>query len=139
MAELVVFSLKYYKEYNANPWGLNISDCVYRAISLVLDKPYREVVKELKAYAGANRNPNNGNCFLPWLQTQGYEIREFVDKMTVNQFLGDLHYSDDADKFDALLLLNGHLTAIKGGMCYDTWDCGRYKCQLLIIKEDNNC
>lgn len=130
--------MKLFKEYNANPWGLNISDCVYRAISLVLDKPYREVVKELKAYAGNDRKPNNGNCFLPWLQTQGYEIREFNEKMTVNQFLNNLHYADDWDKFDALILVNRHLTAIKGGMCYDTWQPSRYKCQLLIIKEVNN-
>lgn len=135
MAEREVFLLKWFKECNMNPWGLNISDCVYRAISLVLDKPYREVVKELKAYAGNNRNPNNGNCFLPWLQTQGYEIREFASKITVSQFMKNIHYGIDADKFDALLLVNGHLTAIKGGTCYDTWDCGRYKCQLLIIKE----
>ena len=135
MAEREVFLLKYYKEYNANPWGLNISDCVFRAISLILDKPYREVVKELKAYAGDDRRPINGNCFLPWLQTQGYEIREFAIKITVSQFMKNIHYGIDADKFDALLLVNGHLTAIKGGTCYDTWDCGRYKCQLLIIKE----
>lgn len=130
-----VFTLKYFKEYNANPWGLNISDCVYRAISLVLDKPYREVVKELKAYAGEDREPNNSNCFLPWLNTQGYEIREFNGKMTVNQFLKALSITDDYTTFNALLLVNGHMTAIKGGVCYDTWDCGRYKCQLLIIKK----
>ena len=127
--------MKWFKEYNANPWGLNISDCVYRAISLVLNKPYREVVRELKAYAGDNRNTNSGNCFLPWLKSQGYDIREFVTKMTVNQFLNDLHIGVDADKFNALLLVNGHVTAIKNGICYDTWNCGKYKCQLLIIKE----
>lgn len=130
-----VNNMKWFKEHNQNPWGLNISDCVYRAISLVLEKPYREVVKELKAYAGSDRNPNNGNCFLPWLQTQGYEIREFSTKITVNQFLNELHECDEPDRFDALLLVNGHLTAVKCGVCCDTWNCGRYKCQLLIIKE----
>lgn len=132
----MVHILKWFKEYNANPWGLNISDCVYRAISLVLDKPYREVVKELKAYAGNNRNPNNGNCFLPWLQTQGYEIRELTEKYTVSKFLNELNEYDDT--FDCLLLVNGHLTAVKNGYCMDTWDCGRYKVQLMIVKEDNN-
>lgn len=127
--------MKYFKEYNANPWGLNISDCVYRSISLVLNKPYRDVVNELKEYAGKDRTPNHGNCFLPWLQSKGYEIREFGKKLTVNQFLNDLNMCDDSDKFNAILLLNGHLTAIKGGVCYDTWDCGRYKCELLIIKK----
>lgn len=76
--------------------------------------------------------------FLPWLQSKGYEIREFGKKLTVNQFLNDLHMCDDVDRFDALILVDCHVTAIKGGVCYDTWDCGRYKCQLLIIKEGNN-
>lgn len=127
--------MKYFKEYNANPWGLNISDCVYRAISLVLDKPYREVVKELKEYAGSDKNPNNGNCFLPWLVSQGYEVRELIEKMTVSKFLNELNKCDEADKFDCLLLVNGHLTAVKDGKCLDTWDCGRYKVQLMIVKE----
>lgn len=128
--------MKYFKEYNANPYGENIDDCVFRAISLVLNMGYWDVFDALCDYAGDNREPNNGNCFLPWLQTQGYEVREFVDKLTVSQFLNEINELEDADEFDCLLLVNGHLTAIKGGICYDTWDCGRYKCQLLIIKEE---
>ena len=72
--------MKYFKEYNNNPYGENIDDCVIRAISLFTHRDYYEV-------------------------------------------------------FDALLLVNGHLTAIMGGVCYDTWDCGRYKCELMIVKE----
>lgn len=127
--------MKYFKEYNANPYKEHIDDCVFRAIALILNMPYWQVFDELCAYAGDDREPNSGNCFLPWLQTKGYEVREFATKITVNQFLNDLHYLDNADEFDALLLVNGHVTAIKGGICYDTWDCGRYKCQLLIIKD----
>lgn len=128
--------MKYFKEYNANPYGENIDDCVFRAISLVLDMPYWEVFDELCAYAGDNREPNNGDVFLNWLVTKGYEVREFNEKITLSKFLNEVNMSYKPEEFDALLLVNGHLTAIKGGLCYDTWDCGRYKCQLLIIKED---
>lgn len=69
---------------------------------------------------------------------KGMRLENSVKKLTVNQFLNDLHMCDDVDKFDALILVDCHVTAIKGGVCYDTWDCGRYKCQLLIIKEGNN-
>lgn len=128
--------MKYFKEYNANPYGEHVDDCVFRAISLVLDMPYWEVFDELCKYAGDDREPNNSNCFLPWLQNKGYEVREFNEKITVSRFLNEVNLCDKPEEFDALLLVNGHLTAIKGGLCYDTWDCGRYKCQLLIIKED---
>lgn len=127
--------MKYFKEYNANPYGEHIDDCVFRAISLILDIPYWEVFDELCAYAGDDREPNNGNCFLPWLQTKGYEVREFITKITVSKFLENINSMDGAEDVNVLLLVNGHLTAIKGGICYDTWDCGRYRCQLMIVKE----
>lgn len=128
--------MKYFKEYNNNPYGENCDDCVIRAISLVLDRPYWDVFDSLCEYAGDDREPNNGNVFLPWLMLQGYEIREFTKKITVSKFLNELHECEEPEKFDALILVNGHLTAIKGGVCHDTWNCGRYKCQLLIVKDD---
>lgn len=127
--------MKYFKEYNANPNGDNIDDCVFRAISLVLDMDYWDVFDKLCEYAGEDREPNNGNVFLPWIVTQGYEVREFVTKITVSKFLEELNNTDGVENINMLLLVNGHLTAIKGGVCYDTWDCGRYKAQLMIVKE----
>ena len=34
-----------YKEYNCNPQGLNTKDCVYRALSLFLDKDWKEIAE----------------------------------------------------------------------------------------------
>ena len=58
-----------------------------------------------------------------------------LQKITVSKFLEELNNYDGAKDINMLLLVNGHLTAIKGGVCYDTWDCGRYKAQLMIVKE----
>lgn len=127
--------MKYFKEYNANPYGESIDDCVIRAISLVLHKDYWSVFDALCEYAGDDREPNQGNVFLPWLVNQGYEVREFNEKITVSRFLNELNEMDGAEDMDMLLLVNGHLTAIMGGVCYDTWDCGRYRAQLMIVKE----
>lgn len=127
--------MKYFKEYNNNPYGENCDDCVIRAISLILDIPYWDVFDALCEYAGDDREPNQGNVFLPWLVSQGYEVREFTEKITVSKFLNELNETDGVEDMDMLLLVNGHLTAIKGGVCYDTWCCGRYKCQLMIVKE----
>lgn len=127
--------MKYFKEYNVNPNGDNIDDCVFRAISLILDMDYWDVFDSLCECAGEDREPNWGSVFLPWLVNQGYEIREFVTKITVSKFLDEINKTDELKNTDMLLLVNGHLTAIKGGVCYDTWQCGRYKCQLMIVKE----
>lgn len=45
-------SLKYFKEYNNNPYGENIDDCVIRAISLFTHRDYYEVFDALCEYAG---------------------------------------------------------------------------------------
>lgn len=127
--------MKYFKYYNNNPYSEHIDDCVIRAISLFTHRNYYEVFDALCEYAGDDREPNQGNVFLPWLISQGYEVREFTEKITVSKFLNELNKTDEPDAFDALILVNGHLTAIIGGVCYDTWDCGRYKCELMIIKE----
>lgn len=127
-------SLKYFKEYNNNPYGENIDDCVIRAISLFTHRDYYEVFDALCEYAGEDREPNQGNVFLPWLISQGYEVREFTEKITVSKFLNELNETEGVEDLDMLLLVNGHLTAIMGGVCYDTWSCGRYKCQLMILK-----
>lgn len=47
----------------------------------------------------------------------------------------ELNETEGVEDLDMLLLVNGHLTAIMGGVCYDTWDCGRYRDQLMIVKE----
>lgn len=128
-------SLKYFKEYNNNPYGENIDDCVIRAISLFTHRDYYEVFDALCEYTGEDREPNQGNVFLPWLISQGYEVREFTEKITVSKFLNELNETEGVEDLDMLLLVNGHLTAIMGGTCYDTWDCGRYRAQLMIVKE----
>lgn len=127
--------MKYFKEYNANPNGDNIDDCVFRAISVSLNKDYWEVFDSLCEYAGGNREPNQCNVFLPWLIKHGYEVREVTKKITLARFLNNLHKFDDVDEVNMLCMVNGHLTVIKNGYCLDTWDCGRYRLNFIIVKE----
>lgn len=127
--------MRYFKEYNANPNGDNIDDCVFRAISVSLNKDYWEVFDSLCEYAGENREPNQSNVFLPWLIKHGYEVREVMEKITLARFLNNLHKFDDVDEVNMLCMVNGHLTVIKNGYCLDTWDCGRYRLNFIIVKE----
>lgn len=130
--------MKWFKEYNANPYGENIDDCVIRAISVALNMNYWDVFDALCEYAGDNREPNQCNVFLPWLIKQGYEVREVTEKLTLSKFLNNLHKFDSVEEVNMLCMVNGHLTVIKNGYCLDTWDAGRYKLNFIIIKEDNN-
>lgn len=130
-----VYDMKWFKEYNANPYGENIDDCVIRAVSTALDMNYWDVFDALCEYAGDNREPNQCNVFLPWLIKQGYEIREVTEKLTLSKFLNNLHQFDGVEDVNMLCMVNGHLTVIKNGYCLDTWDCGRYKLNFIIVKE----
>lgn len=130
-----VHDMKWFKEYNANPYGEHIDDCVIRAVSTALDMNYWDVFDSLCEYAGDNREPNQCNVFLPWLIKQGYEVREVTEKLTLSKFLNNLHQFDDVEDVNMLCMINGHLTVIKNGYCLDTWDCGRYKLNFIIVKE----
>lgn len=127
--------MKWFKEYNNNPYGENIDDCVIRAVSTALDMNYWDVFDALCEYAGDNREPNQSNVFLPWLIKQGYEVREVTEKLTLSKFLNKLHQFDDVEDVNMLCIVKGHLTVIKNGYCLDTWDCGRYKLNFIIVKE----
>lgn len=127
--------MKYFIDFNANPNDDNIDDCVIRAISIALDMNYWDVFDSLCEYAGEDRQPNQCNVFLPWLINQGYEVREVIEKITLSKFLSRLHKCKNVDDVNMLCMLNGHLTVIKNGYCVDTWDCGRYKLNFIIVKE----
>lgn len=127
--------MKWFKEYNANPYGENIDDCVIRAVSTALDMNYWDVFDALCEHAGDNREPNQCNVFLPWLIKQGYEVREVTQKITLSKFLNNLHKFNGVEDVNMLCMVNGHLTVIKNGYCLDTWDAGRYRLNFIIVKE----
>ena len=117
-------------EHNQNPNNDNIDDCVIRAISFALDIPYWDVFDEL-CEINDSKYPdsalNTFPVFNTYLDQKGLECRWFNKKLTVKQF------SDGFDEGTALLLVNGHMTVIKDGDIYDTWNPSRYKCQFCWV------
>lgn len=117
-------------EYNANPNGDNIGDCVIRAITKVLNLDYWDVFDELcdlmDETPGANYI-NQYSVFKKFFDNHGWEIREVTSKRTVKQF------AEQFNCLDYILLVRGHMTAICNGDIYDTWNPSRYRVQFVII------
>ena len=120
-----------YIEYNANPYGANIDDCVIRAITKATGKPYMDVMDGLIAVADEREddwdidelrtawtylNLHGWGCCTP---TNGrYTVKQYSEQITEPR----------------LLVVNGHMTYSEGGNVYDTWNCNRYKVNHVFRK-----
>ena len=114
--------------YNAHPKGLKVSDCVKRAICTAEERDYREVSIELnrfKKISGASQFNDDKN-WKKYLETKGYIKLSFQPvkgepRVTLNDFC--LTHT----KGNYIISVAKHLTSVKDGKFYDTWDCGQ-KC-----------
>lgn len=112
--------------HNANPKCKNANDCVARALSVALSQSWEDTVREMTEF-GIERGLtfNEARLIDIFLESKGWirykEPRDANNKkMSVNKFLG-LRYS----KKETIVALVGshHMTLIKDGVVWDTWDC----------------
>ena len=105
-----------YKFYNANSKGNFVNDCVVRAISVAEGKTWDESYQELSKIA----------------QKEGILLDDvrFVEKYLDKRYKRVCHYSKTVGEFLEefptgiyLLAMPGHITVIKEGILYDTFDC----------------
>lgn len=116
-------------EYNANPYGANIGDCICRAITKATGKPYMEVFDGLCAVADEHDDWDidelrTMNCYLISI---GWQYCELNCKPTVKQFA-------EAITEPRILVVNGHATCTMDGNVYDTWNPNRYKVKHVFRK-----
>lgn len=104
-----------FKYYNANPYGNNISDCVVRSLSVLEDKPWREMYDELTDLAG-----DVGLMF---------DRVEFIEDYLDDRYPRQCHYSKTIGEFAKeypygryAATMKGHITAIIDGNIIDTFD-----------------
>ena len=105
-------------------------DCVTRAIAIATGKPYKEVYNDLftraKEYSKTRRNkiaksiqkygatPRNGmwkEIYRPYLESLGWKYK--VGNVKLNEFPAGTY----------ICSVRKHLTVVKDGELYDTWDC----------------
>ena len=104
-----------YEYYNANSHDNNIDDCVIRSLSVLTDRPWKEVYDELSYLAG-----NEGLMFDNVLFVEDYlddrYPRECHFSKTVGEFAEEHPYGRYA------VTMNNHITAIIDGTIVDTFN-----------------
>lgn len=107
-------------EYNANPYRVNIDDCVIRAITYATGKDYFDVMDGLIAVADEHDwDIDEIRTMNSYLMSIGWEHCELEFPMTVKQFA-------EAIADPRIVVVNGHATCTKNGNTYDTWNPNRY-------------
>lgn len=110
-------------QYNPNPNGSRVGDCVIRAICKLTGKTWEQV------YAGVavegflfGDMPSSNAVWGSYLKRLGYRREVVPDTCpscyTVKQFC------EDHPTGSFLLSLSGHVVTVEDGDYYDTWDSG---------------
>lgn len=104
-----------FHEYNANPYGNDVADCVIRALSVLTNKDWHEVYDELSDLAG-----DVGLLF---------SNVEFVENYLDKRYKRECHYAKTIGEFAReypygkyAVTTNGHITALIDGVVIDTFD-----------------
>lgn len=106
-----------YKFYNANTKGNFVNDCVIRAISVAENKSWEETFDELSRIARKNGILLDDVNFIDPL----LDYRYFRIKTYPRETVGDFVARNKKGTF--LITMNGHITVLKNGTIYDTFDC----------------
>jgi len=153
----------YYRFYNANPKNRRTQDCVIRALSLFLDKPYEIVLEDLiNIYNNTGFHIADPVCFMYYLRTNHTNIQKYnvdynkrlqlidlcdylttqnnrescqSDTQNHNEFTGIT--SKNCEKI-LVLLENTHLTFVENSVIIDTWNCSclRIVSYFVFLSED---
>lgn len=109
---------------NPNPKHKNVNDCVVRAVSIALNRPWREVHWELCLMSAQECDMPSSDAvwgkYLYWLGFEPFLLPAACPScVTVNEFT---HYFP----FGTYIIGTGHhAVAVINGNYYDTWDSGQ--------------
>lgn len=113
-----------YVFYNPNPEGKSVGDCVVRAISKLLNKPWEQVYIELCLQGFMSGDmPSSNSVWITYLKNKGYKKYLIPDSCpdcyTVSDFTDEHHVG-------AFLLGTGeHVVTVIDGNYYDSWNSGK--------------
>lgn len=105
-----------YRYRNANPDMNDIEDCTIRAISVAEDISWDEAYMKLSESARKMRLMMNSVPAIEKYLDMHYDRKCFND-MTVGEFI------ETHPRGTYLITMKGHITVLKNGINYDTFDC----------------
>lgn len=113
-----------YKFHNENPRNLlRASDCVIRALAFTLDKKWDDVLRYLTDIALEIKNtPTSDQTFEEYLKRQGYIKKKQLRKDDGTKYTVE-EFAELKGQGTFIVRVAGHLTSVKNGYVYDTWDC----------------
>ena len=109
-----------WRYHNSNPKKREVNDCVIRAISKAENKTWDEVYSELSTLAQNQRILLDDMRFVePYLDSKYERVCYKCDgcRITVGEFI------ERNPKGTFLVTMQGHITCVKNGTLFDTWDC----------------
>lgn len=106
-----------YKYYNANEQGNFVNDCVIRSISVAEEKTWGETYDELSRIAKKHAILLDDVNFVDPLLDYRYKRVKTYSSETVGEF------TERTPRGVYLITMPGHITVLKDGVIYDTFDC----------------
>lgn len=109
-----------WRYHNSNPKKREVNDCVIRAISKAEDRSWDEVYSELSTLAQDQKILLDDMRFVePYLDSKYDRVCYKCEgcRMTVGDFIRK------NQKGTYLITMQGHITCVKNGTLFDTWDC----------------
>lgn len=110
-----------WKQANPNPKGLNVGDCVIRAICMATGKTWGDVYMGVVAegYRLCDM-PSANRVWGSYLTSQGFERHGLPETCPACYTVAD--FAKDHPNGTFILALDGHVVAIQNGNWLDTWD-----------------
>lgn len=108
-------------QYNPNPYGAKVGDCVIRAISKALDTSWDSAYVEM-ALEGfiLGDMPSSDRVWGSLLMSKGF-TRHVIKDECPNCYTTKM-FCNDHPKGVYVLAYGGHVATVKDGDLYDTWD-----------------
>ena len=114
-----------YQFYNANPYNEIEGDCVCRAISTGLNVPYGTIERQLELVSELYECDKLSVCCYRHLIEDVYGLTpRKANGLTVGEV---------AEKYNAIIRIDGHLTCSIDGIVYDIWDCTKEIADLFWV------
>lgn len=113
-----------WRYYNNNPDGLNVGDCVIRAISAATGMSWRTVHKALCDLSGEMSDwPNADRVWWTFMEQIGFAKKRLIDQCPQCYTVED--FCRDHQRGIYILGPHEHAVCIIDGDYYDSWQSGR--------------